>query len=115
MHSHIGLLDEAGVDRAVLFGTRPHPERATDPAAFRREMSVLDETVGGLPGGPDGHRIAGEELAAACAAHPDRFIGFGKVRPDRSAEQIAAEVEREVVGRGFRGIGELTRRRIGPV
>ncbi|WP_030713344.1 amidohydrolase family protein [Streptomyces sp. NRRL S-237] len=108
VHSHIALLDEAGVDRAVLFGTRPHPERATDPAAFRREMSVLDETVNGLPGDPDGHRTAREELAAACAAYPDRFIGFGKVRLDRPAEQIAAEVEREVVGRGFRGIGELT-------
>ncbi|MEV7559927.1 amidohydrolase family protein [Streptomyces sp. NPDC089795] len=108
VHSHVALLDEAGVDRAVLFGTRPHPERATDPAAFRREMSVLEETVNGLPGGSDGHRIAGEELAAACAAYPERFIGFGKVRLDRSAEEIAAEVEREVVGRGFRGIGELT-------
>ncbi|MGW6575678.1 amidohydrolase family protein [Streptomyces sp. NPDC054945] len=108
VHSHIALLDEAGVDRAVLFGTRPHPERATDSAAFRREMRVLEETVNGLPGAPDGHRTAVEELSAACVAHPDRFIGFGKVRLDQPAEQIAAEVEREVVGRGFRGIGELT-------
>ncbi|MFD5409652.1 amidohydrolase family protein [Streptomyces nojiriensis] len=105
---HIALLDEAGADRAVLFSTRPHPERATDLASFRREMSVLHETVGGEAGGADGHRAAGEELVAACAAYPDRFIGFGKVRLDRPAERIAAEVEREVVGRGFRGIGELT-------
>lgn len=108
VHRHIALLDEAGVDRAVLFGTRPHPERATDPASFRREMRVLHETVSGQSGGPDGHQAAQQELAAACAAYPDRFIGFGKVRLDQSAEQIAAEVEREVVGRGFRGIGELT-------
>lgn len=107
VHDHIALLDEAGVDRAVLFGTRPHPERATDLASFRREMRVLEETVGGS-GGPDGHQLAGQELAAACAAYPDRFIGFGKVRLDRSAERIAEDVEREVVGRGFRGIGELT-------
>ncbi|MFD9479094.1 amidohydrolase family protein [Streptomyces nojiriensis] len=108
VHRHIALLDEAGVDRAVLFSTRPHPERATDLASFRREMSVLDETVGGRADGPDGHRAAGEELAAACAAYPDRFIGFGKVRLDQPAEQIGAAVEREVIGRGFRGIGELT-------
>ncbi|GGS02044.1 amidohydrolase [Streptomyces nojiriensis] len=108
VHRHIALLDEAGVDRAVLFSTRPHPERATDLASFRREMSVLDETVGGGADGPAGHRAAGEELAAACAAYPDRFIGFGKVRLDQPAERIAADVEQEVVGRGFRGIGELT-------
>ncbi|MGZ9933820.1 amidohydrolase family protein [Streptomyces sp. NC-S4] len=108
VHRHIALLDEAGVDRAVLFSTRPHPERATDLASFRREMGVLEETVSGGAGGADGHRAAGEELAAACAAYPDRFIGFGKVRLDRSAERIAADVEQEVVGRGFRGVGELT-------
>ena len=108
VHSHIALLDEAGVDRAVLFGTRPHPERATDLTSFRREMSVLDETLSGRSGGPDHYRAAGQELDSACAAHPDRFIGFGKVRLDLSAQQIAAEVEGEIVGRGFRGIGELT-------
>ncbi|MFI9047163.1 amidohydrolase family protein [Streptomyces sp. NPDC053427] len=108
VHSHIALLDEAGVDRAVLFGTRPHPERATDLASFRREMSVLDETVSGRSNGPDSYQAAWRELDSACAAYPERFIGFGKVRLDLPAQQIAADVEREVVGRGFRGIGELT-------
>ncbi|MFF4798979.1 amidohydrolase family protein [Streptomyces sp. NPDC001351] len=108
VHSHIALLDEAGVDRAVLFGTRPHPERATDLASFRREMSALDETLSGRSSGPDHHRAATQELDSACAAHPDRFIGFGKVRLDLPAQEIAAEVEGEIVGRGFRGIGELT-------
>jgi predicted TIM-barrel fold metal-dependent hydrolase len=106
--SHIALLDEAGVDRAVLFGTRPHPERATDLGSFRREMSVLAETVGGRSAGPDVYQAAWREPDSACAAYPDRFIGFGKVRLDQPAEQIAADVERDVVGRGFRGIGELT-------
>ncbi|HKS48670.1 MAG TPA: hypothetical protein VJT49_26900 [Amycolatopsis sp.] len=108
VHSHIALLDDAGVDRAVLFGTRPHPERATDLASFRREMSVLDETISGRSNGPGDYRTAWQELDSACAAYPDRFIGFGKVRLDLPAPQIAADIEREVVGRGFRGIGELT-------
>ncbi|KOV64067.1 amidohydrolase family protein [Streptomyces sp. MMG1121] len=108
VHSHIALLDEAGVDRAVLFGTRPHPERATDLASFRSEMSVLDETISGRSNDPDGYQAAWQELDSACAAYPDRFIGFGKVRLDQPAEQIAVEVEREIVGRGYRGIGELT-------
>ncbi|WP_051055571.1 MULTISPECIES: amidohydrolase family protein [Kitasatospora] len=58
----MGLLDEAGVDRAVLFGTRPHP---------------------------------------------DRFVGFLSVPLGLGAEETAALVEREVLGRGLRGIGEL--------
>ncbi|MFH8386096.1 amidohydrolase family protein [Kitasatospora sp. NPDC018058] len=108
LRDHLALLDEAGVDRAVLFGTRPHPERAADLASFKREMSVLHATISGQSAGADAHAAALRELEAACAAHPDRFIGFGKVRLDVPAERIAAEVERDVVARGFRGIGELT-------
>jgi hypothetical protein len=108
VHSHIALLDEAGVDRAVLFATRPHPERATDLASFRHEMSVLHEAIGGQGNRPDGHRTAWRELDAALAAYPGRFIGFRSVRLDLPAHQIESDVEREVVGRGFRGIGELT-------
>ncbi|QBJ89087.1 metal-dependent hydrolase [Streptomyces seoulensis] len=108
VHRHIALLDEAGVDRAVLFSTRPHPERATNLAAFRREMSVLDETISGRSTSLDDFEAARRELEAACAEHPDRFIGFGKVRLDRPSRRIAEDVEREVVGRGFRGIGELS-------
>lgn len=108
VEAHVGLLDEAGVDRAVLFATRPHPERAGDLASLRREMAVLDEAVGGRAGGVEGHRRAWEELDAALAAEPQRFIGFLSVPLDLTPEQTAATVEREVVGRGLRGIGELT-------
>jgi uncharacterized protein len=108
VHSHIELLDEAGIDRAVLFGTRPHPERATDLASLRREMSALDTAIGGRANDPDQYRAARRELDAALAAYPDRFIGFGSVELGGSADQIAAEIEREVIGRGLRGIGELT-------
>ncbi|MEV4314559.1 amidohydrolase family protein [Actinocrispum sp. NPDC049592] len=102
VHSHVALLDEAGVDRVVLFGTRPHPERAMDLESLRRELDVLRSTVSGQS--TDGYQAAWDELSAACAAHPGRFIGFGKVRVDMAAE----DVEREVIGRGLRGIGELT-------
>ena len=108
VHGHLRLLDEAGVDRAVVFATRPHPERARDLAAFRREMSVLDNALRGHASGLDGYRYAWQELDAVLAAHPDRFIGFRSVRLDLPAEQVVADVERDVVARGFRGIGELT-------
>ncbi|MFH7595571.1 amidohydrolase family protein [Streptomyces racemochromogenes] len=108
VEAHVGLLDEAGVDRAVLFATRPHPERAGDLAALRREMAVLDEALGGRAGTVEAYRGAWRELDAALAARPDRFIGFLSVPLGLGTEETAALVEREVVGRGLHGIGELT-------
>ncbi|GAB3876919.1 amidohydrolase family protein [Kibdelosporangium lantanae] len=100
---HIALLDEAGVDRAVLFGTRPHPERATTLAELRHEMGVLTTSVSGQAS-PDSYATARRELQAALDAYPDRFIGFGSV-------PLGPRVEEDVellVEAGFRGIGELT-------
>ncbi|MGW2420025.1 amidohydrolase family protein [Streptomyces sp. NPDC001709] len=108
VEDHIMLLDDAGVDRAVLFGTRPHPERATGLESLRREMAVLHEAVGGRATGIEGYRTAWRELDMALAAHPDRFIGFRSVPLDLAPHRIAELVDRDVVGRGLRGIGELT-------
>ena len=111
LDAHIALLDEAGVDRAVLFATRPHPERATTLAELRHEMRVFDAAMSGQQSPQrirQGFEAAWRELDAALAAHPGRFIGFGSVPLDQSADQIAADVEREVFGRGLRGVGELT-------
>ncbi|ANP55646.1 putative TIM-barrel fold metal-dependent hydrolase [Streptomyces griseochromogenes] len=108
VEDHLALLDDAGVDRAVLFGTRPHPERATDLESLRREMAVLDEAIGGRAGGVDGYRAAWRELDEALGAHPDRFIGFRSVPLDLAPHQVAEVVDRDVVGCGLRGIGELT-------
>ncbi|GAA1991176.1 amidohydrolase family protein [Kitasatospora viridis] len=106
--AHLGLLDEAGVDRAVLFGTRPHPERAGDLAALRREMAVLERALAGRGATLDAYREAWRELDAALAAWPERFIGFLSVPLGLGTQETAELVEREVVGRGLRGIGELT-------
>lgn len=87
VHDHIAALDEAGVDRVVLFLSRPHPERATDLAGFRREMSVLDHVIGGEAVPPEAYRAAWRELDAALAAHPDRFIGLGRAGPVGRADR----------------------------
>jgi uncharacterized protein len=76
VEAHVQLLDEAGVDRAVLFATRPHPERAGDLASLRREMAILDEAIGGRAGTAEAHRGSWHELDLALAARPERFIGF---------------------------------------
>ena len=105
---HIVLLDDAGVDRAVLFDTRPHPERAHGLVSLRREMAALDEAIGGRAAGIEGYRTAWQELDKALVTYPDRFIGFRSVPLDLAPHLIAEMVDRDVVGRGLRGIGELT-------
>ncbi|KOG50610.1 amidohydrolase family protein [Streptomyces decoyicus] len=113
LDAHLSVLDDAGVDRTVLFPTRPHPERATDLASLRHEMSVLDRALAGRTDGgtyaiDDGYARAERELHEALAAHPDRFLGFGSVPLGRSAAETAAAVAHAVAGRGLHGIGELT-------
>ncbi|HVV14142.1 amidohydrolase family protein [Amycolatopsis sp.] len=86
---HLALLDEAGVDKTILFPTRPHPERARDLAGLKLEMAALQRA---LSGRQDGYAAAIEEWESALAAYPDRFIGFASAL-DRAE---------------LRGIGELT-------
>ncbi|UZJ32703.1 amidohydrolase family protein [Streptomyces endophytica] len=111
---HLAALDDAGVDRTVLFPTRPHPEQATDLASLRREMGVLERALSGGsdgrtgPAGDDGYAAAWRELDEALAAHPTRFLGFGSVPLGLDGAGTAAWVAREVAGRGLHGIGELT-------
>ncbi|WP_330256485.1 amidohydrolase family protein [Nocardia sp. NBC_00565] len=104
LEDHIALLDEAGVDKTVLFMTRPHPERARDLSELRKEMDRLRQALAG--GGHLGRETARRELDAALTAYPDRFIGFASVPLD--APDVAGLVDRDVAGRGLRGIGELT-------
>jgi hypothetical protein len=103
---HVHKLDAAGADRAVLFATRPHPERAADLASLRREMSALDAALSGRHTA-DGFRTAARELDAALAAYPGRFIGFAPMPLD-APEPAIAEAVAGAVRRGLRGIGELT-------
>ena len=108
LETHVELLDEAGVDRAVLFATRPHPERARDLAELRQEMTILGKALAGRAGTVEAYRGAWAELDAALAARPDRFIGFLSVPLGLGSQATAEIVEQEVVGRGLCGIGELT-------
>lgn len=105
---HLPLLDEAGIDRSVLLATRAHPERAADLPALRAELDGLARRLAGEAAPLESLRGALAELDAALAAHPDRFVGLGPAPLGLPAEELGDWLEREIVGRGLRGLGELT-------
>jgi uncharacterized protein len=77
-------MDAAGIDVQVVSHNVPGPEAcaAGDAVAVAREMN--------------------DELAAAIAAHPDRFAGFAML-PTPDPDAAAEELRRAVVDLRFRG------------
>lgn len=73
----LGVLDAADVQTACLF---THDD---------------ETTTGVTPDPPDA-------LAAVCAAHPDRYLGFIGVDPHKGAEAVAT-LDRAVTELGYRG------------
>ncbi len=67
-------------------------------------ISNITAVVAPLPGneGVKLAREANDQLAAACAAHPDRFAGFASL-PMMEPEAAADELERAVRSLGFKG------------
>jgi hypothetical protein len=106
--AHLRLLDEAGIDRSVLFTTRVHPERAADYPALKAELQALQERLAG--GGSDTESLVAalEEQAQVLSAHPDRFIGLGPVPLGLPEKALRTWIAEQVLGRGLRGVGELT-------
>lgn len=103
--AHIQSMDEAGIGKSVLLMSRPHPERATDLHSFKAEMSVLSRVTAGASA--LGFAGAMAELHATLREWPSRYIGFGGVPMDEPS-RIGSWVSEEIVGRGLKGIGEIS-------
>lgn len=108
VRDHVTLMRDADVDRAVLFATRPHPERADSLSDLRSEFESLASAVNGSARDTDGVRTAWQELDAALLAEPEKFIGFRSVLLDQPPAKIAESVANDVVATRYAGIGELT-------
>lgn len=120
-HQHVMLptamqiqkMDDAGVDKAVLFTTTPHVEKAAAATldAIGAEMQVLYQLLAG--GYSPEARIAKMqdtilELNQAIQEAPDRFCGFGPVPLGLADRDTAEWVKDYIVGNSFKGIGEFT-------
>ena len=120
-HQHVMLptsmqitkMDDAGVDKVILFTTTPHVERAESATleAIGAEMQVLYQLLSGSYS-PETRITKMKdtilELNQAIQAAPDRFCGFGPVPLGLSNQATAEWVAEHIAGNGFKGIGEFT-------
>jgi uncharacterized protein len=100
--SNVAFVAEQQAKLADLGATR-----LKDMDAGGIDLQVISHTVSGivpLPGseGVRLARAANDQLAAAVAAHPDRFAGFATL-PMIDPEAAADELERAVCSLGFKG------------
>lgn len=75
----IETLAQAGIDRAILFPTVVHPERATDLWSLDQELGVLNRILAGQVSSTEAYDKAMTELVDAVGRNPDKFYGFGRV------------------------------------
>ena len=118
-HEHVMLptekqlngMDDAGVEKAVLFTTTPHPEKARNFSEFEQEFQKLNTILSGHFTKDERCRSVKQTIAELCGvlkAHPDRFYGFGMVPFSLTNEETAAWVAENIVGNGLKGIGEIS-------
>ncbi|WP_311650047.1 amidohydrolase family protein [Selenomonas artemidis] len=120
-HEHVMLptslqiqkMDEAQIDKTILFTTTPHLERAKTAALkdIDKEMAVLYRVLGGTYT-PEERRAQMKacivELTSAIASAPDRFFGFGPVPLGLSLPDTSTWIEQHVVRNALKGVGEFT-------
>lgn len=104
-------MDEAGVDKAVLFCTAPHPEKAGTLNELEAEMADLNKILAGSSTKEDNisrlkKNIA--EVAEAVRTYPDRFSGFGAVPLGMELEETEKWIDTQITSNFLYGIGEFT-------
>lgn len=108
VEEHIRLMDEAGVDKTILFSTSIHPEKAENKAEFTKEMRLLGDIVTGKRNANETKALANEENYSVIARHPERFIGFGSIPHGLGYAETGAWVEKQIDDYHFIGLGEFT-------
>lgn len=108
VEQHIRLMDEAGVDRTVLFSTVFHPEKSKDEQELKEQMRFLNGLLAGKKGSmTEARRAAVVELMDVLHRYPDRFIGFGAVPVGLDAEVTMQVVDQNIHANHLAGIGEF--------
>jgi uncharacterized protein len=107
----LSLMEQAGVDKTILFATTPHPEKAVDLPTFEKEIRLLGDILSGncsLEERINSIRRITVELGDTIQKNPDRFLGFGPVPLALSDQATSEWIEGYIIARGLRGVGEFS-------
>ncbi|MCR0328169.1 hypothetical protein MKA58_12265 [[Clostridium] innocuum] len=107
----IKKMDEAGVDKTILFGTAPHPERAVTFSDLKNEMGALYKILAGSTTREANIQRMKDnisEVVQVIHEYPDRFYGFGSVPLELSLEDTVDWIKKQIVSNGLKGVGEFT-------
>jgi hypothetical protein len=101
-------MNEAGVDRTILFSTLVHPELADDAESFEKEMNALTEILQGKRNPKESRERAIDAQISVIRGSPSKFLGFGSVPLGLSSQETANWIKKKVVENNFCGLGEFT-------
>lgn len=111
VQNQVGKLDKAGIDKAVLFCTAPHPEKANTFSELKNEMNTLYKILAGNNTKEVNiQRLKKniEEVVQAIQNYPDRFYGFGAVPLELSLPDTEEWIAQNIIANGLKGVGEFT-------
>lgn len=116
-HQHVVLppekqlqwMAEGSIDKVILFASTIHPETAKNLTGVRQELNRLYTILNGATATHlREEKIASlDQLSDVIAQHPQRYVGFGNLPIGMTYEENGEWIERQILARGFRGIGEL--------
>ena len=104
-------MDAAGVDRAILFCSAPHPEKANNLNELETEMNTLYKILAGANSKEDNIKRLKKniiEITTAIKENPNHFWGFGSVPLALSLEETQNWIDTQITANSLCGIGEFT-------
>lgn len=107
----IEKLNKAQVDKAILFCTTPHPERANTLEELKNEMKTLYKVLANSNKTEDWLKTLKNNiktLTDVLQKYPDKFWGFGSVPLGLSLNDTIDWIENYIVSNSLKGIGEFT-------
>lgn len=107
----IFLMEEAKIDKTILFCTTPHPEKAEDLKSLEKELFVLNNILASTTSLDERMKNIKSNttvLKEVIDRNPSKFIGFGLAPLSLTYNETADWINDNVVKNNFRGLGEFS-------
>lgn len=109
IQEHIQAMNEAKIDKTVLFSTTFHPEASKNFTEVKASMEFLNDLLAGKKGSMvEARQKSVSELVHAISQYPDRYLGFGAVPVGLDLSATLTYVNDIIVKNRLIGMGEFT-------